>query len=70
MSVSPSELLTPEQAAQKMPSFNADWIRIQLRKGRLEGSKVGGRWFTTEAALAAMVRRGSNNQRRRKGRAA
>ncbi|HJR88888.1 MAG TPA: hypothetical protein VJ782_01850 [Aeromicrobium sp.] len=65
-----SAYLTPEQAAEKLPRFNADFIRIQLRKGALEGFKVGGRWFTTEAAIDAMVAAGSNSQRRRKGRAA
>jgi len=65
-----SALLTPDQAAERFPRFNADFIRIQLRKGTLEGSKVGGRWFTTQEALDAMVAAGSNTQRRRKGRAA
>lgn len=65
-----SDLITPEQAAEHLPRFNAEWVRVQLRKGALEGSKVGGRWFTTEEAIKAMVARGSNNQRRRKGRAA
>ena len=65
-----SDLLTPEQAAEHLPAFNADWVRIQLRTGKLRGSKVGGRWFTTEADISAMVEAGSNSVRRRKGRAA
>jgi len=65
-----SKWITPEQASDLLPRGNADWIRIQLRKGTLEGSKVGGRWFTTQEALDAMVAAGSNTQRRRKGRAA
>lgn len=65
-----NDLITPEQAAESLPRFNAEWIRVQLRKGALEGSKIGGRWFTTEDAIRAMVERGSNGQRRRKGRAA
>jgi hypothetical protein len=65
-----TEYLTPEQAADRLPQFKADWFRAQLRTGRLVGSKVGGRWVTTQEALDALVESGSNSTRRRRRRAA
>jgi hypothetical protein len=61
-----SEWLSPEQAAEELPQFKAEWFRTQLRTGRLAGSKIGGRWFTTKAALDAMVEAGSNSTARRR----
>lgn len=58
--------LTPEQASKKLPFGNADWIRMQLRAGRLRGSKVRGRWMVEESAIAEMVEAGSNVQTRRR----
>lgn len=66
--MSDAEYLTPEQAAQLLPFGNADWVRDQLRTGRLEGFKVAGRWMTTVEFVKAMVAGGSNSQRRRKQR--
>lgn len=63
-----SDYLTPEQAAEMLPFGNADWVRDQLRTGRLEGFKVRGRWMTTVEAVRAMVAGGSNSTRRRKQR--
>ena len=60
--------LTPEQAAQRLPFGNADWIRAQLRAGHLRGSKISGRWLVEEAAIAEMVEAGSNMQGRRRRR--
>lgn len=62
--------LTPEQATTRLPFGNADWIRAQLRTGRLRGSKVGGRWMVDESAIAEMVEAGTNVPRRRRRRAA
>ncbi len=65
------EWLTPEQAAKELPFGNADWVREQLRTGRLGGSKIAGRWMTTVEDIQAMVAAGSNSTtRRRKRRAA
>ena len=61
--------LTPEEAAGRLPVGNADWIRMQLRAGRLRGSKIGGRWLVEEAAIQEMVEAGSNSTRRRRRRA-
>lgn len=61
--------LTPEQAAERLPFGNADWIRMQLRAGRLAGSKVGGRWVVEESAIDDMVDAGTNVTRRRRRRA-
>lgn len=64
-----TEYLTPEQAAELLPFGNADWIRMQLRAGRLRGFKVSGRWVLDPAAIAEMVEAGSNSTRRRRRRA-
>lgn len=60
--------LTPEQAAAKLPVGNADWWREQCRKGRVRGSKVGGRWLIEESAIDELVEAGSNSTRRRRKR--
>jgi hypothetical protein len=60
--------LTPDEATEKLPRFNADWFRQQLRKGALRGSKVGGRWLIDESAIDEMVEAGSNSTRRRRQR--
>lgn len=60
------EWLTPEAAAKELPFGNADWIREQLRTGRLGGSKVRGRWMTTVEDIKAMVAKGSNSTTRRR----
>lgn len=60
--------LTPEEAAELLPFGNADWIRMQLRQGRLRGSKIAGRWVVEAAAIAEMVDAGSNAQGRRRRR--
>lgn len=59
--------LTPEAAAEHVP-FSADWIREQLRLGKLAGSKVGGRWLIEAGALEQMVAAGSNSTTRRRRR--
>lgn len=60
--------LTPEQAAHLLPYGNADWIRQQLRRGTLRGSKIGGRWMVEESAIEEMVEAGSNSTTRRRRR--
>lgn len=60
--------LTPQQAAARLPQFKPDWFRIQLRRGTLRGSKVGGRWLVAEDAIDEMVEAGSNSTRRRRQR--
>lgn len=63
--------LTPEQVASdpRIPHFNADWVRKQLRAGRLRGSNVGNRWLIPEGALDELLASNSNDTRRRKRRA-
>jgi hypothetical protein len=64
--------MTPEQVAADptIPVGNADWIRKQLRKGALRGSRTGGRWLVPEGAVEEMLEKHSNVVRRRKKRAA
>ncbi|WP_067428448.1 MerR family transcriptional regulator [Nocardioides jensenii] len=66
-----TDLLTPEQAVEQrlLPFGNADWIRAQLRAGKLRGSKVAGRWLVSKEAIAEMVDAGTNTTRRRRRRA-
>lgn len=60
--------LTSEEAASRLPFGNADWVRMQLRAGRLRGSKISGRWVVEESAIAEMIAAGSNDQTRRRRR--
>ena len=53
--------LTPEQVAEMLPRGNADWVRRQLRAGRLIGFKVSGAWFVEPSAVREMVAAGSNS---------
>lgn len=64
------DYLTPEAASEKLPFGNADWVRQQLRAGKLRGSKVSGRWVVEESAIAEMVEAGSNSTARRRRRRA
>ena len=68
--VASDDLLTPDDAARLRPSLgNPDWYREQLRLGKLHGSKVGGRWFTTLEDIDEMVEKAQNFKRRRRQRA-
>lgn len=60
-----TEYLTPEQAAaiEALP-FEAEWFRVQLRAGKLRGSKVGGRWVIEKSAVDEMVQAASNDPAR------
>lgn len=65
-----TDFLSPEQvvSAGLLPFGNADWIRQQLRTGRLRGSKLNGRWVTTADAITEMVGAGTNSTTRRRRR--
>ena len=64
--------LTPEQVAAdpRLPRGNADWVRKQLRSGRLRGSQIDGRWYIPEDSIEEMLQSGTNDTRRRRKRAA
>ena len=66
-----SRRLTPEQVAEdpRLPRGNADWVRKQLRAGRLRGSQINGRWYVEEGAIDEMFEAASNDTRRRRKRA-
>lgn len=66
MATSISKYLTPEQASDLLPYGNADWVRSQLRRGTLRGSKIGGRWMVEAEAIHDMVAAGSNSTTRRR----
>lgn len=63
-----TDWITPERAAELLPFGNAAWVRMQLRAGRLRGSKIGGRWLVEEAAITEMVEAGTNSTARRRRR--
>lgn len=69
--MSDTKWLTPEQVAAdpRLPRFNADWVRKQLRAGRLRGSLVGNRWLVPEDAIDDLLSAGSNDTRKRRRRA-
>lgn len=60
--------LTPEQVADRLPTGNADWVRAQLRTGKMRGAKIGGRWWAEESAITEMVEEHSNRPGRRRRR--
>jgi hypothetical protein len=62
--------LTPEQVAAdpRLPRGNADWVRKQLRAGRLRGSLIDGRWYVAESAIDEMFTSADNDPRKRKRR--
>lgn len=64
--------LTPEQVAEdpRVPLGNADWVRSQLRKGRLRGSLINRRWLIPEDALDEMLEAANNQPRRKRRRSA
>lgn len=63
--------LTPEQVAQdpRLPRFNADWVRKQLRAGKLRGSLTGNRWLVPEDAIDELLEAHTNQPRGKKRRA-
>lgn len=59
-----TEYLTPVQAAEVLEHFEPEWFRVQLRAGKLRGSKVGGRWVIEKSAVDEMVQAASNDPAR------
>lgn len=45
-----ADVLSVESIAESTP-YSKDWIRSQLRAGRLRGRKLGGRWVILRTAL-------------------
>lgn len=62
--MSTPKYLSPKQAAEMLPAFQADWFYRQLRAGKIRGSKVGGRWFIEESAVVEMIEAASNDPAR------
>lgn len=70
--MSETRWLTPEQVATdpRLPRFNADWVRRQLRAGRLRGSLVGNRWLVPADAIDELLEAQTNQPRGKKRRSA
>jgi hypothetical protein len=45
------------QEASRVSPYSADYLSLILRKGKLEGFKKDGKWFTTEEALEDYTQR-------------
>lgn len=60
------EWMTADQVASKLPRGNADWVRRELREGRLRGSKVRGTWYVEPDAVREMLESASNDPARSK----
>jgi excisionase family DNA binding protein len=64
--------LTPDQAADLLPRFDASWIRSRCKSGELRASFVGNRWLIKlddlEAFLEAHVAQPAPLTRRRRRR--
>lgn len=50
-----ADVLSVENIAESTP-YSKDWIRTQLRTGRLRGRKLGGRWVVLRTALLDFLR--------------
>jgi hypothetical protein len=37
--------------ASKITGYHSDYLSALIRKGEIEGEKIGGNWFTTEEAI-------------------
>lgn len=62
--MSAPKYLSPQQAAEMLPRFTADWFYRALRAGKIRGSKVGGRWLIEESAVVEMIEAASNDPAR------
>lgn len=50
MALNNKELMTLQEASKGSP-YSADYLSLLVRKGRLEGFKKNGKWFTTKNAV-------------------
>lgn len=49
------QLISLNEASKPTP-YSADYLGLLIRKGRLQGEKIGGKWFTTKEAIEAYMK--------------
>jgi hypothetical protein len=47
--------------ASRMTPYSPDYLSLLIRKGRLEGHKIGKNWHTTESAVRAYLQRAAES---------
>jgi|GEM_PF-993676 len=47
--------------ASKMTPYSPDYLSLLIRKGRIEGHKIGKNWHTTERAVRAYLQRAAES---------
>jgi excisionase family DNA binding protein len=47
--------------ASKMTPYSPDYLSLLIRKGRLQGYKIGKNWHTTESAVRAYLQRAAES---------
>lgn len=50
MGINEKKLISLQEAGKDSP-YSADYLSLLVRKGKLEGFKKGGKWFTTKLAV-------------------
>lgn len=48
------KLISLNEASKSTP-YSSDYLGLLVRKGRLEGEKIGGKWYTTKEAVQAYI---------------
>lgn len=61
------EKLISLQEASKMSPYSADYLSLIVRKGKLEGQKKNGKWFTTKKAVEEYTQRVAEASYQRQG---
>lgn len=54
-------VLISVKEASKMTPYSPDYLSLLIRKGRLEGHKIGKNWHTTEGAVRAYLQRAAES---------
>jgi hypothetical protein len=55
MNNSNEQLISLNDASKPTP-YSSDYLGLLVRKGRLKGEKIGGKWFTTKEAVDAYMK--------------
>jgi len=66
MEKSEEKLISLQEASQVSP-YSADYLSLIVRKGKLEGFKKSGKWFTTKKAVEDYTQRVAESNYQRQG---
>jgi len=53
----PNEQLISLNEASKPTPYSSDYLGLLVRKGRLRGEKIGGKWYTTKEAVESYMKK-------------